>query len=114
MEDVMENDDASPTSKSNATIRGATSNSASKGVQDFPCSQGTVAGGDRIGISMHNILKGVLMMNRVLSCRPKIMPFVRQFYELYALTHFTVSKYDLVILYRGYLNIFVKYSLSYF
>jgi hypothetical protein len=102
--DLEEPDDATPTAgnskaqsaeNSKITVTGSNKN-ASKGLDgelDFPLSQATTAGGDKIGISIQNILKGVLMINRFLSCNPKITPFVRQFYELYAVSHFTVLLY---------------------
>jgi hypothetical protein len=43
-----------------------------------------------VGISRFKILKGIVMMNRFLSCKPKVTPFVRNFYDNYAIEHFTV------------------------
>lgn len=60
------------------------------GQPDYPLSQATTAGG-RVGITNEHILKAVLMVNRFLTCCPKIIPIIRQFYENFAMSQFAVS-----------------------
>lgn len=60
LEDVEPPEQAPESAKNSIASKGSRNRTASRTIQeqDFPLSQATAAGGDRVGISLQNILKG--------------------------------------------------------